>query len=154
MAAIRLADLADTERLGLITGQALLANAHPPLLLRGPLGSGKTTLTAAICAAFPGSENAEVSSPSFTICNIYPTRPAVLHCDLYRCREELPEEALDFMDGGEGQIIIEWAEYLEPPAEYLDFSFQLRDNDRLIELTARGDKARAAAASILAGARR
>lgn len=151
MAAIKLAGIAATERLGKITAEALLANRFTPLLLKGQLGCGKTTLTAAICAAFPGSGQAEVSSPSFTICNLYPTRPPILHCDLYRCRGDLPEEALDFMDAGCGQIIVEWAEYLEPrPEEYLDFSFELRDNVRLIEMTACGKKASAAAAFILA----
>lgn len=151
MAAIKLAGIAETERLGKITAEALLANRFTPLLLRGPLGCGKTALTAAICAAFPDSEKAEVSSPSFTICNLYPCRPPILHCDLYRCKRDLPEEALDFMDAGEGQIILEWAEYLEPrPAEYLDFSFELRDNIRLIEINASGEKASAAAAFILA----
>lgn len=151
MATIKLAGIADTERLGKITAEALLANRFTPLLLKGPLGCGKTTLTAAICAAFPGSEQAEVSSPSFTICNLYACRPPILHCDLYRCKHDLPEEALDFMDAECGQIILEWAEYLEPqPAEYLDFSFELCDNIRLIDVTASGGKASAAAAFILA----
>ncbi len=54
------------------------------LYLRGTLGSGKTTLTRGLVAALPGGEDAEVASPSFTLCNIYPTRPALLHADLYR----------------------------------------------------------------------
>lgn len=151
MATIKLATPGETWRFGKIVAAALAKNGFPPLLFTGTLGSGKTTLTAAICAAFPGSENAEVSSPSFTVCNLYPCRPAILHCDLYRCQSDIPEEILDFMDAGEGQIIVEWAEYLKPrPAEHLDFAFQICDNIRLIEVTYIGQKACATAEHILA----
>ena len=53
------------------------------ILFYGDLGSGKTTFTRGFIEALPGGENAEVSSPSFTLCNSYPTTPSVIHCDLY-----------------------------------------------------------------------
>lgn len=136
--------LADTEKLGRLLAGILVQNGNPPLLLTGEPGCGKTTLTGFICAAFPGAEEAEVSSPSFTICNLYPCRPQILHCDLYRCREQIPEEALDFMDARQGQIIMEWADYLRPlPPEYLDISFQVINNSRRLELRAEGEAAEA-----------
>lgn len=150
MAAIFLNTLSDTEKLGKMLAKALCSHSNPPLLLTGEPGLGKTTLTAAICRALPGAENAEVSSPSFTICNIYPCTPEVMHCDLYRCQSEIPEEALEFMEAGAGQIIIEWAQYLKPlPAEYLDISFQLSDNARQLEFGAFGKNANAVMADIL-----
>ena len=46
------------------------------ILFYGDLGSGKTTFTRGFIEALPGGENAEVSSPSFTLCNSYPTTPS------------------------------------------------------------------------------
>ena len=60
------------------------------ILFYGDLGSGKTTFTRGFIEALPGGENAEVSSPSFTLCNSYPTTPSVIHCDLYRSEGALP----------------------------------------------------------------
>ena len=68
------------------------------LLLRGPLGSGKTTLTRALVEALPGGDQAEVASPSFTLCNYYPTTPPVMHCDLYRSPGSLPDEIAEGLD--------------------------------------------------------
>ena len=62
------------------------------ILFYGDLGSGKTTFTRGFIEALPGGENAEVSSPSFTLCNSYPTPPSVIHCDLYRSEGALPDE--------------------------------------------------------------
>ena len=62
------------------------------ILFYGDLGSGKTTFTRGFIEALPGGENAEVSSPSFTLCNSYPTTPSVIHCDLYRSEGALPDE--------------------------------------------------------------
>lgn len=87
MAGIKLVGLGDTIRLGRWFADSLPTYpALRALLLRGPLGSGKTTFTRALVEALPGSASAEVASPSFTVCNHYPTIPPVLHCDLYRNR--------------------------------------------------------------------
>ena len=62
------------------------------ILFYGDLGSGKTTFTRGLIEALPGGENAEVSSPSFTLCNSYPTTPSVIHCDQIgraSCRERV-----------------------------------------------------------------
>ncbi len=60
------------------------------ILFYGDLGSGKTTFTRGFIEALPGGENAEVSSPSFTLCNSYPTTPSVIHCDLTARRAHCP----------------------------------------------------------------
>lgn len=69
------------------------------LYLYGSLGAGKTTFTRAFVSAFAGAEEAEVASPSFTICNEYPTHPEIFHADLYRLPENiaLPEELHDML---------------------------------------------------------
>ena len=123
---IAVKSLAETEELGQRLAR-MICKAPFSILLKGDLGSGKTTLTRAIVSGLPGGEEAEVASPSFTICNFYPTTPPVLHCDLYRLGENarLPEEAEDRLD--EGCIMIaEWAEYLDrdfPLQDCLEISF-------------------------------
>ena len=81
---LTLTTLEATERLGGLLADSMCAAACRVLLMHGDLGSGKTTLTRALVARLPGGATAEVSSPSFTLCNHYPTRPPVVHCDLYR----------------------------------------------------------------------
>lgn len=139
MAALKLASLADCAAFGGLLAKLLLENGNPPLLLDGPLGCGKTALTAAICANFPDSQKCEVSSPSFTICNLYPSAPPILHCDLYRCGASLPDEIYEFIETGAGQLIMEWAsEWPERPENYLDISFKVKDNIRLLEIKGKG----------------
>lgn len=67
--------------------------------LYGDLGAGKTTFTRLFVSAFDGAKEAEVASPSFTICNEYPTNPEIFHADLYRLPENisLPEELSDMV---------------------------------------------------------
>lgn len=104
----------DTVELGRMLAEAMCASPVRSLYLFADLGGGKTTLTRGFVAALPGGENAEVASPSFTLCNIYPTRPAVLHADLYRLSEgaSMPEEMEEIMDEGEALLVLEWPEYL------------------------------------------
>jgi len=105
------------------------------ILLRGGLGSGKTTLTRFLVGALPGGDRAEFSSPSFTLCNVYLTTPPVLHCDLYRVGSAVPDELCETLDAGDMTVIVEWAEHLpfsQLPQDFLDISFQVCDGYRLI----------------------
>ena len=77
----------DTMELGAMLARAMSASTVRNLYLFADLGGGKTTLARGFVAALPGGETAEVASPSFTLCNVYPTRPEVLHADLYRLSE-------------------------------------------------------------------
>lgn len=131
----------DTSRLGRAIAGLAGRLSLPPLLLQGGLGAGKTTLARALVEALPGGELAEVSSPSFTLCNIYPTRPESRHFDLYRlgqgdqdaglrpARErpcELPYELFDALEEAEHGaciVLLEWPELLPqallPPCRLL-----------------------------------
>lgn len=154
---LRLDDAAAMLRLGEATGRLLAGDwrATKPaervraVLLHGPLGAGKTTFVRGFVEALPGSEAAEVSSPSFTLCNSYPTRPPVLHCDLYRSEDltpdgtlaSLPEEVDEALEAGEGIILVEWAERLPAPArptQRLDIYFQVCQNSRFALLVPHG----------------
>ncbi len=121
------------------------------LLLYGDLGCGKTTLTRGLAEALPGGELAEVSSPSFTVCNVYPTQPEIVHCDLYRSdkadgfADGLPEEAEEALDRADGScVLVEWAQRLAPgdiPSERLDIHMKSCHEMHSVTLCAYGSAA-------------
>ena len=80
------------------------------ILLRGDLGTGKTTFTGFLCEAL-GVEDV-VSSPSFTIVKEYYAKDfKIYHIDLYRLssEEELIEIGFDEIINDESSVkIIEW----------------------------------------------
>ena len=99
------------------------------LLLYGDLGAGKTSLTRFVVEALPGGDSAEVSSPSFTICNIYCTAPVVHHFDLYRLEPGSPDDALgESLDDDSVLTIVEWPERMAP--------YYLPDDGLICRLTA------------------
>lgn len=138
MAAILLKTLSDTQKLGKVLA-VLIPSARVSLFLfTGDLGSGKTTLIRYLVENMPGGKEAEVASPSFTISCLYPTRPPVLHCDLYRCKSAFPGEIFSEEDD-DALALVEWAEYLPEsfmPKDYLDISIKMLNDHRL--LTAKG----------------
>ncbi len=152
---IRLATAEETIALGRRLGLALhnTWKRREPLraiLLYGDLGSGKTTLARGLVEALPGGDHAEVASPSFTVCNAYPTEPAVIHCDLYRnegsngLADGLPEEAEEALDDIAGTtpcILVEWAQRLSPrhlPPERLDIILKSCHESRSATFSAHG----------------
>ena len=59
------------------------------LVLSGDLGAGKTKLTEGILSFFDLQN--EISSPTFTIVNEYPTKSfPIYHFDVYRLNDALP----------------------------------------------------------------
>lgn len=140
-----LASLEDTRRLGRLLAAALREDGAVRLcLLHGDLGSGKTTLTRAVVEALPGGDRAEISSPTFTLCNSYPTSPPVLHADLYRCPVGAPDELWDALDDGASLCLVEWGEALpvaDLPKEYLDICLNSCEDKHLVTLRARGPAA-------------
>lgn len=108
---VALPDLAATAKLG----TAIAARLAPgdAVLLRGDLGSGKTTLARAILAALGVTEN--VPSPTFTLVQAYETpRLRVSHYDLYRLKRESELEELGLDEAlDQGAALIEWPERAE-----------------------------------------
>lgn len=79
--------------------------------LVGELGAGKTQLVRGACAGAAVPEE-EVSSPSFAIVATYRGRIPVHHADLYRIADEDELYGTGFGDlvGGEGALLVEWAD--------------------------------------------
>ncbi|WP_303951474.1 tRNA (adenosine(37)-N6)-threonylcarbamoyltransferase complex ATPase subunit type 1 TsaE [Desulfovibrio piger] len=144
-----LESLDDTACLGTLLADMMQSTPQVrALLLQGDLGSGKTTLARSFVAALPGGGQAEISSPSFTICNEYPTCPPVLHCDLYRCPASLPDEVWDALDADAGICIVEWAQYIPEaalPKEFLDIRLDSCEKGRFLTVMAHGQASQALA---------
>lgn len=141
MLEINCRNIDETMKLGRRLSQIATDGRVRALLMRGNLGSGKTTLTRAFVEALPDGDSAEISSPSFTVCNIYPTEPQVVHCDLYRSRDHIPDDVLDALEDPDVFTIIEWAEFLpetDRPQEYLDIAIQSCDTYHTFVLHAHG----------------
>ena len=153
---LALPDEAATLALGRALARILADPAsRAALLLRGGLGSGKTTLVRGLADALPGGDEAEVASPSFNIVNVYPTRPEVFHVDLYRipggdpCVEEHLEAALE----NQAVAVVEWAQHLPralAPPDRLECDWLPAPTGRLCELTAHGRRGAAALAALIA----
>ena len=140
---IPLCSLQATSDFALALARAIASRNPGALLLYGGLGAGKTTLTRLLVEALPGGRDAEVASPSFTICNIYCTAPLVHHFDLYRLESGCADEALEeSLDDASVLTIVEWPERLADRALPEDGLVcrltACGDQERRIELTALG----------------
>lgn len=104
------------------------------VLLKGPLGSGKTAFVKAVGKAL-GVERA-IKSPTYTIVKTYelPGREEELvHVDAYRLEEGYAESIdLDAYLNASAIIFIEWPQYVKEflPDNYLMIEFELLDLDR------------------------
>jgi tRNA threonylcarbamoyladenosine biosynthesis protein TsaE len=85
------------------------------VLLSGQLGAGKTLFVKGMAGALDYDID-EVTSPSFTLVNLYPGRLTIYHLDLYRLEEggsAAHAVALDDILADERSIVaIEWPERL------------------------------------------
>ena len=85
------------------------------LVLSGPLGAGKTTLTRFLAEAL-GSQ-ADVTSPTYTLVHEYPTPAGVLvHIDAYRLPDAAALEQLGLDETLERArlVVVEWGTGLLP----------------------------------------
>lgn len=93
-------------------GRALggLLEAGDVLLLIGELGAGKTCLARGIAQGLGVDPAYVISSPTFTLLNVYPGRLEFFHADLYRLG---PGDAADLElleQAAAGVLAVEWPE--------------------------------------------
>jgi tRNA threonylcarbamoyladenosine biosynthesis protein TsaE len=100
-------------------GRELTKLLAPPkfLILKGNLGTGKTTLVKGIAQALDAAEPEEVTSPTFTLIHEYEgTREGktvlLYHLDLYRIEGERQLETLGLDDIAtpDSIVLVEWGE--------------------------------------------
>lgn len=114
------------------------------LCLTGDLGAGKTLFTKGVAAGLGVKE--DVTSPSFTLMNLYDGRLPVAHFDLYRLDDggDLDEIGFyEYADEPVGVAIIEWADKFPEalPPHHLSVVLSPGKNleERRLSFTARGD---------------
>jgi len=136
---IDLFDLEATQALG-----TELAHWLPPgtiLLLKGPLGAGKTSLVQGIALALGVSE--PITSPTFALAQHYTDgNPPLIHLDLYRLEQPSAADDIFLQEDEEARAIgallaVEWPERLSlslPEAWLLQLS-HAKDGCRIAQLT-------------------
>lgn len=98
--------VAAMEQFGREIGESLVAGDL--VVLTGPLGAGKTTLTRGIAAGL--GVRGPIQSPTFVIARTHPSLvggPALLHVDAYRLGSPLELDDLD-LDLDNSVTIVEW----------------------------------------------
>lgn len=136
---LALPDEAATEALGRALGPLL--GPGDVVLLVGGLGAGKTTLSRGLARGLGVDEAYAITSPTFTLLNVYPGRagPAgFFHADLYRLEAEGAAELELLDEAAAGVLAVEWPEQAGDvwPAEALR-----------VELAPQGENARRARVS-------
>ena len=95
-------------------GRQIAAELRPPavVLLRGELGSGKTTLAKGIISGLGVAPEEDVTSPTFTLVHVFRNHCTVYHIDLYRIETLRDLESLGLEDAlaEPAIIIVEWPE--------------------------------------------
>jgi len=82
------------------------------IILTGPLGSGKTFFTRALCHALGLPARTRVPSPTFTLVHEHETKPPLSHADLYRLRDadDVRRLGLDSQRDDGRVLVVEWGE--------------------------------------------
>ena len=101
-------------------------SAGDVVLLHGELGAGKTAFVRGMARGV-GAAGEDVSSPTFTIMQEYPSpRTTLFHVDLYRLEpREVEDLGLDEVLSAGGIVAIEWAErWRGRPDEAIDVDIE------------------------------
>ena len=121
-------DFEATKDLGRMLAAHLKANDI--LLLRGPLGAGKTSLVQGLADALGIQE--PITSPTFALAQHYPEgSPPLIHLDLYRLEQASAADDLFLQEEEEANamgalLVVEWPERLSlslPDAWLLDLNY-------------------------------
>lgn len=102
------ATVATTEAMAELGARlAAVLRAGDLVVLTGPLGAGKTTLTRGLGAAL--GARGQVSSPTFVLARTHPTTagPDLVHVDAYRLSDPVELDDLD-LDWDAAIVVVEW----------------------------------------------
>ena len=133
----------EEEMLKLGAALASILDDGDVVYLLGELGVGKTTLARGMVKSLGYAGH--VTSPTFTIMNIYSSRPPVYHFDFYRLQSgEIEDLGLEDYLQRPGISIIEWPQAGEEllPREGIQVEINLCENDyereRIVRIGAQG----------------
>lgn len=130
----------ETEALGRSLARLLAPGDF--IALCGDLGAGKTCFARGVAAGLDVDQSVYVTSPTYTLLNIYSGRLPLYHFDLYRLAGgEVAELGFEEYFYGDGVCLVEWAERLglEMPEDRLVITFSHGDGEnRRLELTPYG----------------
>ena len=131
----------ETYALGKIFSKSLIVG--DVVVLRGPLGVGKTTFIKGILGGF-GIKNRDILSPSFILIREYKKKGITInHIDLYRIKTKKELLSLGYNDyfyAPQAITLIEWGERIKHMLDKfikVDIAF-LNFNSRKIKLSLRG----------------
>lgn len=130
----KIKNLAEMEHFGQALAKSL--KNTDVISLIGDLGAGKTTLVQFVGKALVVEDY--ITSPTFSLVNIYEADKTIYHMDLYRLEDPSELEEIDFENYfyPEGISFIEWAEragyYL--PDDIIEISISLEKGYRQIEI--------------------
>ena len=101
------------------------------VIFDGTLGAGKTFFIRALCEALSVPKEAGVSSPSYSLVNLYEGGLfPIAHLDLYRLGHEEELEGLGFRDllDGERLVLIEWPQQAGGLQELATLQVEIEDH--------------------------
>jgi tRNA threonylcarbamoyl adenosine modification protein YjeE len=137
----RIQDPDHMHLLGLAIAKVL--RAGDLLLLNGPLGAGKTTLTRGIGESL-GAQGT-VQSPTFVLARTHRTAvgPKLVHVDAYRLNSAVELDDLD-IDFANSIVVVEWArDYIDGIAEnwlQVDINRESEDESRSVKISGVGQR--------------
>ncbi|HEY4716480.1 MAG TPA: tRNA (adenosine(37)-N6)-threonylcarbamoyltransferase complex ATPase subunit type 1 TsaE [bacterium] len=142
--------MADSVKKTVAEGENLVKNLRSGsvIALSGELGAGKTVFVKGIAKGLGVREWKNVTSPTFTILNIYNGKRKLYHFDLYRINktEELMDTGFDAFVNSDGIAAVEWADkfpgMLPEGTVWVKIAYSDR-NKRLIQIINRGTAPRA-----------
>ncbi len=119
---------------------AVLLKPGDLILLKGPLGAGKTHFVRGLCWGLGLKEIWEVDSPTYTVVNHYDVGPGVDHIDLYRFEHggDLDEIGFDEILADSSIKLVEWPERLGGypiPQPAYTISFEIKGEQRMIRVS-------------------